>query len=52
MVLKKFFFPSYQQYLTNVTYVPQEYLPGVKAAGAWGWQPTTILFRCHEIWEP
>jgi len=34
MVLKKFFFPSYQQYLTNVTYVPQEYLPGVKAAGA------------------
>ena len=30
----------------------QVYFLGVKAAGASGWQPTTILCRCHEIWEP
>jgi len=30
----------------------QEYFLGVKVAGAQGWQPTTILCRCHEIWEP
>ena len=30
----------------------QEYFLGVKAAGAEGWQPTTILCHCHEIWEP
>jgi len=30
----------------------QDYFLGVKAAGAYGWQPTTILCRCHEIWEP
>ena len=30
----------------------QEHFLGVKAAGAEGWQPTTILCRCHEIWEP
>ena len=30
----------------------QEYFLGVKAAGAYGWQPTTILCHCHEIWEP
>jgi len=30
----------------------QEYFLGVKAASAFGWQPTTILCRCHEIWEP
>ena len=30
----------------------REYFLGVKAAGASGWQPTTILCRCHEIWEP
>ena len=30
----------------------QEYSLGVNAAGAWGWQPTTILCRCNEIWEP
>ena len=29
----------------------QEYFLGVKAAGALGWQRTTILCRCHEIWE-
>ena len=29
----------------------EEYFRGVKAAGAYGWQPTTILSRCHEIWE-
>jgi len=29
----------------------QEYFLGVKAAGAEGRQPTTILCRCHEIWE-
>jgi len=30
----------------------QEYFLGVKAAGAFRWQPTTIMCRCHEIWEP
>jgi len=30
----------------------QEYFLGVKEAGALGWQPTTILCRCHEIWVP
>ena len=30
----------------------QEYFLGVKAASAYGWQPNTILCRCHEIWEP
>jgi len=30
----------------------QKYFLGVKAAGVEGWQPTTILCRCHEIWEP
>ena len=30
----------------------QEYFLGLKAAGALGRQPITILCRCHEIWEP
>ena len=29
----------------------QEYLLEAKLAGALCWQPTTILCRCHEIWE-
>jgi len=32
-------------------YEYQGHFLGVKAAGALGWQPTTILCRCHEIWE-
>ena len=30
----------------------QEYFMGLKAAGAKADNLTTILFRCHEIWEP
>jgi len=30
----------------------QEYFLGVKAAGVYGWQPTTIVCHCLEIWEP
>ena len=30
----------------------QEYFLGVKADGAYGWNLTTILCRCHEFWEP
>ena len=30
----------------------QKHFLGVKSAGTYGWQPTTILCRCHEIWEP
>ena len=29
----------------------QEYFLGTKVAGAYGRQPTTILCRCHEIWN-
>jgi len=32
--------------------VYQEHFPGVKAAGAKADNLTTILCRCHEIWDP